>query len=80
MFSKEILVKFKVPKHIYDKKDILFHEDEIAKYLYYLLEGEVQIHNIDSEGKNFSLQKLLSTSFWVNLLFYWNSAILQPQL
>ena len=63
MFSKEILVKFKVPKHIYDKKDILFHEDEIAKYLYYLLEGEVQIHNIDSEGKEFLITKVTEHEF-----------------
>ncbi len=63
MFSKEIIEKFKVPKHIYRKKDILFQEDEIAKNLYYLLEGEVQIHNIDSEGKEFLITKVTEYEF-----------------
>ena len=63
MFSKEIIEKFKVPKHIYRKKDILFQEDEIAKNLYYLLEGEVQIHNIDSQGKEFLITKVTEYEF-----------------
>jgi len=53
MFTKEILLKNKVPFLRFKKKDTLFREDQIAVNLYYLLEGEIKIYNIDSEGKEF---------------------------
>lgn len=53
MFSKEILLKNKVPILLFKKKDTLFREDQIAANLYYLLEGEIKIYNTDSEGKEF---------------------------
>ena len=53
MFSKEILLKNKVPVLHLAKKDTLFREDQKATHLYYLLEGEVKIYNTDSEGKEF---------------------------
>lgn len=63
MFSKEIFIKSKIPKQVYHKKDILFREEEKAYYLYYLLEGEVRIHNTDSEGKEFLIEKITENHF-----------------
>ena len=63
MFSKEIFIKNKIPKQVYHKKDILFREEEKAYYLYYLLEGEVRIHNTDSEGKEFLIEKITENHF-----------------
>lgn len=63
MFSREILIKNKIPKHIYNKKDILFREEEKAQFLYYLTEGEVRIHNTDSEGKEFLIEKITDHHF-----------------
>lgn len=63
MFSKEILVKNKIPKHTYKRKDYVFKEEEKAQYLYYLLEGEVRIHNTDSEGKEFLIEKITDHQF-----------------
>ena len=63
MFSKEIFATNNIPKHIYRKKDILFREEEKSQYLYYLLEGEVRIHNTDSEGKEFLIEKVMSNHF-----------------
>lgn len=63
MFTKEILQKNKIPKHIYKKKDVLFRENERASSLYYLLEGEVKIYNTDCEGKEFLITKVTDHQF-----------------
>lgn len=63
MFSKEILNRNKIPKQTLKKKEVLFREQEKALYLYYLLEGEVQIHNTDSEGKEFLIEKVAPNNF-----------------
>lgn len=63
MFSKEILAKYKIPTQIYKKKDVLFREDETAVYLYFLTDGEVQVHNTDSEGKEFLITKVFGLEF-----------------
>lgn len=63
MFSREILVKNRIPSQSYQRKDILFREEEKAGHLYYLLDGEVRIHNTDSEGKEFLIEKVTSHNF-----------------
>lgn len=63
MFSKETLTKNKVPKQTYKRKEVLFQEEEKAQYLYFLLEGEVRIHNTDSEGKEFLIEKITDKQF-----------------
>lgn len=63
MFSREILLKNKVPRLLLKKKDTLFREDERAIYLYYLTEGEIRIFNTDSEGKEFLIEKVSNYKF-----------------
>ncbi len=63
MFSREILLKNKVPRFSLKRKDTLFREDEKAHNLYYLLEGEVKIYNTDSEGKEFLITKVSAHQF-----------------
>ncbi len=63
MFSREILLKNKVPRFYLKRKDSLFKEDEKAHCLYYLLEGEVKIYNTDSEGKEFLITKVMDHQF-----------------
>lgn len=63
MFSKEILVKNKIPVHHLKKKDFLFREDQKSTHLHYLLEGEITIYNTDSEGKEFLISKVIDQHF-----------------
>lgn len=63
MFSKENLIKNKVPKQTYRKKEMVFREEEKAQFLYFLFEGEVRIHNTDSEGKEFLIDKVIGKNF-----------------
>lgn len=63
MFSKEILLKNKVPMIGLNKKDALFREDQKAVNLYYLLEGEIKIYNTDSEGKEFLISTVTNQTF-----------------
>ncbi len=63
MFSKEILLKNKIPKFTYKKKDVLFRENETAVCLYYLMDGEIKIYNTDSEGKEFLITKVTDHQF-----------------
>ena len=60
MFSREILLKNKVPVLHLKRKDTLFREDEKAANLFYLAEGEIKIYNTDSEGKEFLIEKVLT--------------------
>ena len=63
MFSKEILIKNKIPVLHFKKKDTLFREDQKATNLYYLLEGEIKIYNNDSEGKEFLISTVSNHTF-----------------
>ncbi len=63
MFSREILLKNKIPVFHLKRKDALFREDQKATNLYYLLEGEVKIYNTDSEGKEFLISKVVEHQF-----------------
>lgn len=63
MFSKEILLKNKIPVLHFKKKDTLFREDQKAVNLYYLLEGEIKIYNTDSEGKEFLISTVVNHMF-----------------
>ncbi len=63
MFSREILLKNKVPVLHLKRKDTLFREDEKAANLFYLAEGEIKIYNTDSEGKEFLIEKVSSHHF-----------------
>lgn len=63
MFTREILLENGIPVLEMKKKDILFREDQRASHLFYLLEGEVKIYNIDSEGKEFLINKVLENQF-----------------
>lgn len=63
MFSKEILLKSKIPILYLKKKDTLFQEDQKANNLYYLLEGEIKIYNTDSEGKEFLISTVMNHMF-----------------
>ena len=58
MFTREILLKNKVPVIYLKKKDTLFREDQMALNLYYLTEGEIRIFNSDSDGKEFLINKV----------------------
>ena len=58
MFTREMLLKNRVPVIYLKKKDTLFREDQIAINLYYLIEGEVKIYNTDSDGKEFLINKV----------------------
>ena len=63
MFSREILLKNKIPILHLKKKDALFREDQKATHLFYLLEGEIKIYNTDSEGKEFLISKVVDHQF-----------------
>lgn len=63
MFTREILLKNKVPVIYLKKRDTLFREDQIAINLYYLAEGEVKIYNTDSHGKEFLINKVNDHQF-----------------
>lgn len=63
MFTREILLKNKVPVIYLKKRDTLFREDQIAINLYYLTEGEVKIYNTDSDGKEFLINKVNDHQF-----------------
>lgn len=63
MFSREILLKNKIPVLHLSKKDTLFREDQKAINLYYLLEGEIKIYNADSSGKEFLISKVIDHQF-----------------
>ncbi|WP_304343911.1 Crp/Fnr family transcriptional regulator [Chryseobacterium koreense] len=63
MFSREILLKNKVPRMLLKRKDTLFREDEKAVNLYFLTEGEIKIYNTDSEGKEFLIEKVSHFKF-----------------
>ena len=63
MFTREILLKNKVPVIYLKKKDTLFREDQMALNLYYLTEGEIRIFNSDSDGKEFLINKVNEHQF-----------------
>ncbi len=63
MFTREILLKNKVPVLHLKRKDNLFREDQKAVNLYYLMEGEIKIYNTDSEGKEFLISKVTDHMF-----------------
>jgi len=63
MFSREVLMKNKIPVLHLKKKDALFREDQKATHLFYLVEGEITIYNTDSEGKEFLIQKVFEHQF-----------------
>ena len=63
MFTREILLKNKVPVIYLKKKDTLFREDQMALNLYYLTEGEIKIFNSDSDGKEFLINKVTDHQF-----------------
>lgn len=63
MFSKEILLKNKVPQLKLNRKEMLFKEDQRAKNLFYLWEGEIKIYNTDSDGKEFLISAVYANTF-----------------
>ncbi|WP_285270033.1 Crp/Fnr family transcriptional regulator [Kaistella rhinocerotis] len=63
MFTREMLVRGRIPVLQLKRKDVLFREDQRASFLYYLMKGEVKIYNTDSEGKEFLINKVLEHQF-----------------
>lgn len=63
MFTREMLVRSRVPVLQLKRKDVLFREDQRAVFLYYLMKGELKIYNSDSEGKEFLINKVLGHQF-----------------
>ncbi len=53
MLQEELLNRYGATKKTYSKGDMLFREDEQARYYFQVIRGEVKMFNYNEEGKEF---------------------------
>ena len=53
MINEELLLEFGAQLKKYAKSDMIFNENESAKYYYQIKEGIVKMNNYNDDGKEF---------------------------